>query len=83
MGGVAGLKKIKKKTVLAVGDSMVNSIEESKFSKMRHIWVQPIPGGKRRHATEPKGLVTWRSGNNYYPYRYQQCNNRYYKNDCR
>ena len=37
MGGVAGLKKIKKKTVLAVGDSMVNSIEESKFSKMRHI----------------------------------------------
>ena len=37
MGGVAGLKKIKKKTVLAVGDSMVNSIEESKFSKMHQI----------------------------------------------
>ena len=39
-------KKIKKKTVLVVGDSMVNGIEESKLSKTRHIRVQPIPGGK-------------------------------------
>ena len=38
-------KKIKKKTVLVVGDSMVNGIEESKLSKTRHIRVQPIPGG--------------------------------------
>ena len=40
------LKKIKKKTVLVVGDSMVNGLEESKLSKTRHIRVQPIPGGK-------------------------------------
>ena len=39
-------KKIKKKTVLVVGDSMVNGIEESKLSKARNIRVQPIPGGK-------------------------------------
>ena len=39
-------KKIKKKTVLVVGDSMVNSIEESTLLKTRHIRVQPIPGGK-------------------------------------
>ena len=39
-------KKIKKKTVLVVGDSMVNGIEESQLSKMHHIRVQPIPGGK-------------------------------------
>ena len=39
-------KKIKKKTVLVVGDSMVNNIEESKLSNMHHIRVQPIPGGK-------------------------------------
>ena len=38
--------KIKKKTVLIVGDSMLNGIEESKLSKTRHIRVQPIPGGK-------------------------------------
>ena len=39
-------RKIKKKTVLIVGDSMLNDIEESKLSKTRHIRVQPIPGGK-------------------------------------
>ena len=39
-------KKIKKKTVLVVGDSMVNGIEESKLSRKCHIRVQPIPGGK-------------------------------------
>ena len=39
-------KKIKKKTVLVVGDSMINGIEESKLSKTRHIRVQPTPGGK-------------------------------------
>ena len=39
-------KKIKKKTVLVVGDSMANGIEESKLSKTRDIRVQPIPGGK-------------------------------------
>ena len=38
--------KIKKKTVLIVGDSMSNGFEESKLSKTRHIRVQPIPGGK-------------------------------------
>ena len=37
-------KKIKKKTVLIIGDSMLNGIEESKLSKTRHIRVQPIPG---------------------------------------
>ena len=36
----------KKKTVLIVKDSMLNGIEESKLSKTRHIWVQPIPNGK-------------------------------------
>ena len=44
-------KKIKKKTVLVVGDSMVNGIEESKLSKTRHIRVQPIPGGKIEDTT--------------------------------
>ena len=39
-------KKIKKKTVLIVGYSMVNCIEERKLSKKRHIRVQPIPSGK-------------------------------------
>ena len=39
-------KKIKKKTVVVVGDFMVNGIEESELSKTRLIWVQPIPGGK-------------------------------------
>ena len=39
-------KKIKKKTLLVVGDSMVNGIEESKLWKTRHIRVQPIPGSK-------------------------------------
>ena len=39
-------KKIKKKTVLVVRDSMVNGMEQSKLSKTRHIRVQPIPGGK-------------------------------------
>ena len=39
-------RKIKKKTVLTAGDSMLNGIEESKLSKTRHIRVQPIPGGK-------------------------------------
>ena len=39
-------KMIKKKTVLVVGDSMVNGIEESKLSNTRHIRVQSIPGDK-------------------------------------
>ena len=39
-------KKVTKKTVPVAGDSMVNAIEESKLSKMRHIPVQPKPGGK-------------------------------------
>ena len=39
-------RKIKKKTVLIVGDSMVNGTEKGKLSKTRHICVQPIPGGK-------------------------------------
>ena len=43
---VENYRKIKKKTVLIVGDSMLNGIEESKLSKTRHIRVQPIPGGK-------------------------------------
>ena len=38
-------KKIKK-TVLVVGDSMLNGIEESKLSNTHHIRIQPIPGGK-------------------------------------
>ena len=38
--------KIKKKSVLAAGDSMVNGMEESKLSKTRHIRVQPMPGAK-------------------------------------
>ena len=43
---VENYRKRKKKTVLIVGDSMLNGIEESKLSKTRHIRVQPIPGGK-------------------------------------
>ena len=43
---IENYRKIKKKTVLIVGDSMLNGIEESKLSKTRHIRVQPIPGGK-------------------------------------
>ena len=43
---VENYRKIKKKTVLIVGDSMLNGIEESKLSKTRHIHVQSIPGGK-------------------------------------
>ena len=39
-------KKIKKKTVLVVGNSMIHGIEESKLSKTRHIRVQPTTGGK-------------------------------------
>ena len=39
-------KKIKKKSVLVVGDSLLNGIEESKLSKDRHIRVQPISGAK-------------------------------------
>ena len=43
---VKNYKKIKKKTVLIVGDSMLNGNKESKLSKIRHIRVQPIPGEK-------------------------------------
>ena len=43
---VENYRKRKKKTVLIVGDSMLNGIEESKLSKTRQIRVQPIPGGK-------------------------------------
>ena len=43
---VENYRKIKKKTVLIVGDSILNGIEESKLSKTRQIIVQPIPGGK-------------------------------------
>ena len=39
-------KKIKKKTVLVVGNSMVKGIEERKLSKTRFIRAQPIPGDK-------------------------------------
>ena len=39
-------RKIKKETVLIVGDTMLKDIEESKLSKTRHKRVQPIPGGK-------------------------------------
>ena len=39
-------KKIKKKSVLVVGDSFLNGIEESKLSKDKHIRVQPISGAK-------------------------------------
>ena len=39
-------KKIKKKSVVVVGDSLLNGIEESKLSKDRHIRVQPISGAK-------------------------------------
>ena len=43
---VGNYRKIKNKTVLIVGDSMLNGIKENKLSKTRHIRVQPIPGGK-------------------------------------
>ena len=39
-------KKLKTKSILVVGDSLLNGIEESKLSKSRHIRVQPISGGK-------------------------------------
>ena len=39
-------KKIKKKTVLVVGDSIANCIEESKLWKTHHIRVQAIPDGR-------------------------------------
>ena len=39
-------KKIKKKFVLVVGNSLLNGIAESKLSKDRHIRVQPISGAK-------------------------------------
>ena len=39
-------KKIKKKSVLVVGDSLLNGIEESKLSNDRHIRVKPISGAK-------------------------------------
>ena len=39
-------KKIKKKSVLVVGNSLLNGIEESKLSKDRHIRVQPIFAAK-------------------------------------
>ena len=42
----AKTKTIKKKTVMIIGDSMVNGIEESKLSKSRHIRVQPLSGAK-------------------------------------
>ena len=32
--------------MLVVGDSMVSGTEECKSTKMRHMRVQPIPGGK-------------------------------------
>ena len=35
-------KKINKKTILIVGDSMVYGTEESNLSKTRHIRVQPL-----------------------------------------
>ena len=39
-------KKVKKKSILVVVDSLLNGIEESKLSKSRHIRVQTISGGK-------------------------------------
>ena len=43
---VQNCRKIKKKTVLFLRDSMLNGIEKSKLSETRHICVHPIPGGK-------------------------------------
>ena len=43
---VENYRKIKKKTVLILGDFMLNGIEKSKLSKTRHIRIQPIPGRK-------------------------------------
>ena len=40
------VKKVKKKTVLIVGDSIVNGIEESNLSQTRHIRVQTLSGAK-------------------------------------
>ena len=37
-------KKIIKKSILVLGDSMLNGIEESKLSKSRYIRVQPVSG---------------------------------------
>ena len=39
-------KKIKKKSLLVVGNSRPNGIKESKLSKDRHIIVRPISGAK-------------------------------------
>ena len=39
-------KNIKKKSVLVVGDSLLNAIEGSELSNDRHIRVQPISGAK-------------------------------------
>ena len=39
-------KEIKKKSVLVVGDSLLNGIKESKLSKDRRVRVQPIAGAK-------------------------------------
>ena len=43
---VKNYRKIKKKTVLIVGDFMLNGIEERKMSKTKHMRVQHILGGK-------------------------------------
>ena len=43
---IENYRKIKKKTVLIVGDSMLNRNEGRKPSKTRKIRAQPIPGGK-------------------------------------
>ena len=43
---VGNHRKKFKKTVLIVGDSILNDIVENKLSKTRHIPVQPIPGEK-------------------------------------
>ena len=39
-------KKVKKKSILVVGDPLLNGIEKSKLSRSRHLRVQPISGGK-------------------------------------
>ena len=51
------VKKVKKKSILILGDSMINGIEESKLSKSRHIRVQPISGAKVDDIRENLDIV--------------------------
>ena len=49
---VENYRKIKTKTVLIVGDSMLYTTEERELSKTKHIRVQPVPGGKNEDIKE-------------------------------